>query len=83
MREGMRQGQDPDVVQGLQSLFGRGGYDLSDDQLAALVPDIERQARLGDFLRERVLMSDEPATLFTPEARHAPRPVEVGETDAE
>jgi len=77
----MEQGPEQDDVGALRPLFSRGGYDLSDDQLAALVPEIERQSRLADLLRERVRLGDEPATLFTPQPRHAPRPAEAGGKD--
>lgn len=75
-------GQEPDVVQGLRSLYGRGGFDLSDDQLAELVPEIERHRHLANFLRGRVLLSDEPATIFIPAPRQADRLTGAGETDA-
>ncbi len=75
-------GQELDVVQGLRSLFARGGFDLTDDQLGELVPEIERHGRLADLLRARVLGSDEPAPLFTPAPRHAPNHAGAGDADA-
>ncbi len=73
-------GQESDVVQGLRSLFARGGIDLTDDQLGELAPEIERHGRLADLLRARVLVSDEPAALFTPELRHAANRAGAGDT---
>jgi len=75
-------GQEPDVTKGLRQLLARSGFDLTDDQLGQLVPEIQRHSLLADLLRVRVLVSDEPAVLFNPVSRHGHILAGAGDSDA-
>jgi hypothetical protein len=55
----------PDVAPYTQILRNRHGQLVSDEQLAALAPDLDRMAQLGQRLRKtRLQNSDEPDFVF-------------------